>query len=84
MVLSLLLKCLVHGVWGPWKEEVVCNALCQDLGVQTEVRTCSYPLHQGDECTRIDQTKTTLDNRLEVREIQCENTELCPGLFKCI
>ena len=69
----------MNGEWGPWTEDFDCNAACESQGVQGEVRTCLNVQSGGEECTREDQTKTTLGNRVETRMTTCENTEACPG-----
>ena len=58
---------------------MACNAACESQGILGEIRTCSDPLHGGEECTRDDQTKTTSGNRVELRETTCENILPCPS-----
>ena len=71
---------IADGVWGHWTENFACNAACESEGIEGEIRTCSEPQVGGEECTRGDQTQTTPENRLETKEIACENIMPCPGL----
>ena len=70
---------LVDGTWGDWVEDA-CTATCGDAQF-TKTRECSEPMFGGQECDRLDTSKTTPEDRAEMLELPCEDNQPCVGKY---
>ena len=70
---------MVNGTWGDWEDKSECTANCEEEGFKEQIRICSEPQQGGQECTRLDDTQTTNENRNETRQASCVSTTPCQG-----